>query len=319
MPERIIPRPKMKVAAKRVDGQGLFRHRQGKFVKRMPIMSRGTHILWSLLVLAACGGSPFPDAGGGGDGGTDGGTVEVPENLSRNLASATYDADRDRLSVELSLLDASPIEGTFRRNPRLDVAGYEAFTFQESATQRSFIALFRESGGVMAGAVGDGGQFSNTIAGGTYAQTGTYSRPASGLATYEGRYAGLLNLGRQTGGPLDPVTPYRTSGTVRINADFTNDAINGGVTNRKVVDRDFALDTIALEITEIKDDSTFLGRVKIDNEVVGDYGGIFGGQNASDVGVVMVFNPIPGDNELIEQGAIAIHCVDTGSKGVPCN
>jgi hypothetical protein len=277
-----------------------------------------------LVAVGACSGNPLPGGNGGGGGGGGGSGTGVPEALGRNLDSASYNASKDTLSVQISALDSSPITGTFVRRKNLDMVGYEAFALQETKTQRSFLAYFKTSGGVTAGTVGDGGQFVNTLAGGTFQRNGSYSQPTSGLATYEGGYAGLLNTGNATG-PLDPAAPLRVQGTVRINADFTNGAINGGVSNRRIVGGGAAgnalgpdLPTIGLEITKINSDGTFRGTVKIGNSAVGNYGGLFGGNNASDVGAILVFNPLPGDGQLVEQGAIAIHCRKVGTKGVPC-
>lgn len=282
------------------------------------------------LTLGACSGNPFTEVPDDGSGGVDGGgtTSAIPQALRRDLNSATYSAANDTLLVELDSLDASPINGSFSRDRSLDVPGYEAFTFQEATTQRSFIGLFAKSGGVIAGTVGDGGQFSNTVVGGIYAQDGTYSRPASGLATYRGTYAGLLNTG-SGGGALEPATPFRTAGTVLVNADFTNNVLNGGITGRRVVDTNTAMRDVFLEITGIAADSTFTGTIMAVNNgvlgAVGTYGGIFGGSNANDLATILVFTPVSDSTTLIEQGAFAVSCVDTFAPGggldptgVPC-
>lgn len=288
-----------------------------------------------LFALAACSGNPLnnggPDGGGGGGGGGGGSTAEIPEALRRDVTAATYNAAAETLTVNMDQLDASPISGTFTRDAAaraLDVPGYQAYTFQEASTHRSFIGLFRKSGNVIAGAVGDGGQFANTVVGGIYARDGAYTRPTSGLATYTGTYAGVLNTGLGASGPLDAVAPLRTQGTVQVNADFTNDRLNGGVINRSIVDTATPLRDVFLQITDIAEDGTFAGTVQQFSSSslndVGEYGGIFGGRNANDVAAVLVFQPDPDIAALVEQGAFAISCVDTFSPpnpnptGVPC-
>jgi hypothetical protein len=278
--------------------------------------------LISMVALAACDGNPFPDAGGGGGGG--GGTGELPAEIAGNVASASYDAGDDTLSVQLTALDASPVTARFRRTPGLDVPGYEAFTFQENNTQRDFVALFRTNRGITAGVVGDGGQFVNVVQGTTLSRTGGYSRPASGLATYRGNYAGILNGGPSNDpGPFPPARPLRTTGQVQINADFTNDQVNGGIGNRQIVDSGVALDDVFIEITDIEDDGSFTGAVQIvdaggTRSTVGNYSGLFGGTNANEVGGALFFNPINGRTEITERGVFAIECIQTTPQGVPC-
>lgn len=279
--------------------------------------------------VAACSGNPLNNGGptGGGGGGGGGGTTDnIDPELARQLKAATYNASAHTLSVDLVGLDATPISGTWERSSTLDVSGYEAYTFQEATTQRSFIGLFRKSGNVIAGAAGDGGQFANTVVGGIYARDGAYSRPGSGLATYVGTYAGVLNTG--FGGPLDGAPPLRTEGTVQVNADFTDNLVNGGIANRQIVDTGTPLLDVYMKITDIGTDGTFNGVVQQFNNGslndIGKYGGLFGGPNANDMAAILVFKPDPDTNALVEQGAFAISCVDTFSPpnpvptGVPC-
>lgn len=282
-----------------------------------------------VFALAACSGNPLNNGGptdpGGGAGGD---TGTIPVGLRRDMTSATYNAAADTLTVQLDALDASPLSGSFTRNAALDVPGYEAFTFQEATTQRSFIGLFRKSGNVIAGVAGDGGQFANTVVGGIYARDGAYSRPTGGLASYSGTYAGLLNTGIGAVGPFGAVPPLRTQGTVQVNADFTNNRLNGQIINRSIVDTATPQLDVLLKITAINADGTFAGTVQQFSGAslndVGDYGGIFGGPNANDLAAVLVFKPDPDLAALVEQGAFAISCVDTFSPpdpnptGVPC-
>jgi hypothetical protein len=273
-------------------------------------------VLAMMTSLAACSGETPGVDGGAGSGGN-----MLPDGIKGNLNRANYNPSSNSLIVNFSPLDASPVEATFRRAAALDVPGYKAFTLQESSTQRKFTAYFAAREGVTAGIVADGYQFVNHVGGASVSRTGKYTAPSSGLATYEGRYVGLINTG-VGGGNLDPKAPIRVTGVVRINADFTNGSINGGIDKRRVVGPnpldigdDFAF--IGLEITDIKADGSFAGKVKNDgNAVIGDYAGLFGGLNAKNVGVGLNFDPGVGSNG-IEHGVIVIGCKKL-KKGVPC-
>ncbi|GHC54787.1 hypothetical protein [Neogemmobacter tilapiae] len=276
-------------------------------------------VLAMVSSLAACSGDTPGSNGGGGSSGSN----MLPSAIKGGVNQASYNAASNSLSVNFDVLDASSVEATFRRASQLDVPGYKAFTLQESKTQRRLTAYFSEKEGVTAGIVADGYQFVNHVGGASVQRTGSYSQPSSGLATYEGRYVGLINAASNNGGNLDPRSPVRVVGVVRINADFTNGAINGGVDNRRVVGpapftttEDFRF--IGLEITKIKSDGSFVGKVTDPTgSAIGDYAGLFGGQNAKNVAVGLDFDPGVGGNGK-EHGVIVIGCKKI-KKGVPCN
>ena len=273
----------------------------------------------ALAVLAGCSAPSTVQNPGGGS------TSAIPAVLSNNLSAATYDAGNQTLTVELSSLDASPFTATYQRNPAFDVAGngttldYEGYDVKETTLQRHFVALFARNPrqNLIAGAVSDGGQFNRFFNGATYAQVDVYSQPTSGLASYTGSYAGLVtNNGGIAGDP-----PIRTSGDVLLNADFTNLTVNGAITNR--VDLDgfgLPLVDLALTVTPIASGGSFLGDVEYignPNQKAGDFGGIFGGLQASDVAGVLVFHPINYDTKITETGVFILPCVIPGS-GVAC-
>ncbi len=264
-----------------------------------------------VALLAACTGG----VGGGGGGGT---PSTIPDVLKQNLDSAAYAPGAGTITVDLVSLDTSGT--TYTRSPGLDVGGYEAYAVQDNALQRNFIALFKQSarGNVQAGTVADGGQFVNYFGGGTYGRVDVFSRPASGLAVYEGSYVGLLNTGASTG-PLAPSAPYRVSGDAQINADFRpGGSVNGGIVNRTNVDTGLPLANVFLAATAIDANGEFQGEVQFsDLTVSGDYGGLFAGLGATDIAGIMVFNPVQGNTDLVEHGVFVLPCTITGS-GVPC-
>lgn len=290
-------------------------------------MVRNTVAVLGLALLAGCSGSSLgPDGGGGNGGGTTPppGAVTVPEALAQNLRAATYDARRQTLTVDLRSLDTGDrVRGAYRRDASRDVAGYTGFSAQENSSQRVFTGLFRRSpdGSLTAGVVGDGGQFRNYFSGGTYRRSGTFTMPARGLASYAGTYAGLLNGGPAVPGPgpgFDPQQALRTRGNVLINADFGNMTVNGGIRNRRIVETGAALSNQEFEATDIRANGTF-GDVMGPNaqEESGQYAGVFGGRNAAAVAGIARFNPVQGNDDIIETGVFVLPKCAGGSPS-PC-
>ena len=300
----------------------------------------------ALVLLAACSGNPLgvTDPGGGGDPGT---SSAVPAAIAVNLKAIAYNPTANgglgSLSVTLDGVDASPVVATFVRNAALDVNGYRAYTYQESGLQRSHLALVAENarGNLQAEAVSDGGQFGHHFGGGNYARIDTYSQPSTGLFSYTGSYAGVFVPGAATtpGLPpaLQPSLPYRVEGDVLINGSFADARVNGGVTNRKVIDDTGAtlllLESLNLVPTAIASDGRFLGDVELHGDVrdsagnltapqtpqaAGKYGGLFGGLQATDVAGALVINPIRAQNDIFEYGTFNLPRCGTAGAGPLC-
>lgn len=239
--------------------------------------------------------------------------------MARNLVSARYDPATQTLRVQLRALDASAMVATYSRAPALDVNGYQAFTMQESERQRKFLALFAasERRTVSAGVVADAGQANRAFGGGTFSRIDVYSAPTSGLATYMGSYAGVITLT----GPLDPAAPARTAGDVVLNADFTDGSVNGEITNRRIVHTGDALDPLALTVTGIAPNGSFLGEVEFLGQpirAIGSYAGLFGGREASDVAGVLVITPIDGEDAIFEHGVFVLPRCGTPGDSAAC-
>jgi hypothetical protein len=160
------------------------------------------------------------------------------------------------------------------------------------------------------------------------------AQPNSGVVRYSGSYAGVITV--DTSGNVDytpdavqpggeyPYQPSAVRGDTLIIADFTNDTVNGAITNRVIVSEDgttvlpdrYDLVDIALTRTEITADGTFLGTVDPSANVtspgpIGFYGGIFAGVGATDVAGVILINPYTSNREIWEHGIFVIEtCTD---------
>jgi len=296
------------------------------------------------LTLASCGGNPFVDSPapppgpvvppGPGAGG-------VLPLLAGNLESATYDRAAETLSVVITPLSGStPTSGTpivFTRAQGLDTNGFQAFTRQDTASNRLVIALFdaTAAGTARAGVAGSG-QFAQPIWGSTYGTTGpngAFSRPVdAGSANYSGRYAGILNAGPAVPGPESPFNEpsqlVRTRGDVQLTADFASGAVEGGIGNRSVVETGATLANVFLNIGVINSDGSFGGNVSFrpiggalplppppipifppSPPPIGTYGGTFAGTGGTSAAGAVEINL---GGELLERGAFVVN-----SCGVP--
>lgn len=284
---------------------------------------------------------------GGGDNGAATGDVSgpppeeaptIPEDLAGNVSAISYDAENERLTVTISSLDTTPVEARYNRRESLDLPGYKAFTVQEDALDRLFIAMVQESrdGSVRAAAVGDGGQFNRVFQGGFYERDGDFDPPeigrgpGAGQVSYAGNYAGLLNGGGSGGlrdvdeGTDDALRPNqaaRISGKIFLNADFADMTVNGAVYRRRVEDSGFRLRDIILIPADIDDTGRFAGDVEDPEQTaIGSYGGIFGGRDAESVGGLVKIEDFEEqfENE-IEQGVFVLTKCGRNNRSGPCD
>lgn len=285
--------------------------------------------LSSLALLVACGdGQPFIFTSTEPTTPTDPNEPDepdpnvIPGALSGDVSAVAYNASTGLLLIDLAALDQSngdvPLV-EYDRNPALDVPGYIAYSYQDDPLDRMFVAIVAESfdGAVEAVVAMDGGQF-NTYFGGTYyGRNVDYTSPG-GLVSYAGSYAGITNLdadGAQllppSGSPnpsLLPDQPAQVTGSVFLNADFGDGAVNGVITDRTWVNLNAAdltdlgasLPDVFLIPSTITPGGTFTGAVEDAGQLnIGTYGGIFGGDGATAVaGSVFLENFLDGiDNE----------------------
>lgn len=310
--------------------------------------------LAAMMLLAACGGSPWVEDDGSGNGGGDGGgsdtSTAVPDAVKVNLRSIAYNpANGGTLQVNLQGLQSSPQAVKFKRDSSLDIQGYRAFTYQETGIQRKHLALVRENprGNLRVAAIADGGQFNRHFGGTTFARIDAYTRPnlsngaEKGQFSYAGTYAGVFVTGDPANNTLpDDLRPYealRVRGDALINANFANDLVNGGVDNRWLLDSrgrridlnndgtlnsEDQLRAIAFPSTDINKNGRFVGDVEFSgapDNAIGTVAGLFGGRGATDVGGTLVINPIAGQNGIWEYGAFTLPRCDTAGASPLCN
>jgi hypothetical protein len=296
--------------------------------------------LWALVLLAGCSGNPIDYGTGGGGGDGEGSQEGVPEQVAVNLREISYDpSGAGTLKVNMDGLLASPLVADFVRTPTLDIDGYRAFIYQETALQRSHLAFVSENarGNLQAGVVADGGQFNRHFGGGHFARIDSFTRPTvrqgveTGQFGYAGSYAGVFLPGPLSVTPsglpdgLKPNVALRTRGDVLIDANFANDLVNGGITNRVLLSdsgRVLAnLEGLALPSTAIDENGQFLGDVEFagaPDQAIGNYGGAFGGLEASDVAGVLVVNPIRGEDGIWEYGVFNLPRCDLAGASPLC-
>ena len=272
-------------------------------------MTRSLTLLLALGLLAACaageGSNPFDDDGDGDPGNGGGGdpVAPIPESVAGDVTRVNYDPAQNTIVVEGLTLDDTPFDAVYARAPALEanVPGYRVFTRQNDPLDRHSTAFVREAanGAVRGAAVVTGGPRNRYFGGTFFERDGAYDppdvTPTSGLVTYTGTYAGLTNVGgsREDVLPVPPGTPpelipsqsAEVSGRIFINADFSDNSIEGNIIDRQLVDAGIALPSIVLVRTSITDDGTFFGEEVeyqgVVDEDIGDYAGIIGGTDAS--------------------------------------
>ena len=266
---------------------------------------------------------------------------KVPAITGQNLEATTFTPGAPTITIRLRSQDAAALDATYARNATFDVDGYAAYTYQETGSNRFVVALVREQGPLKGGIAVDGGQFVNYFGGGTYLRADVFTRPTGAAAVgadanYSGTYVGLWNAGPATpggpGGDLNPTRSYRIDGRALITADFTDMSVSGGVDQRRILDAEALTDTgldaldrtatnvllptIGLKATEITDIGSFVNKVVIGTQEVGDYSGIFG-PNAQQVAALAIFQPV-NIPQLKEHGLIVLPSCATGG-GPACS
>lgn len=227
---------------------------------------------------------PAPDPGTDPVGLVDGVTVVG------DVTSTSFNSTNGTLTVQVTL-DGDDVMQAYTAAGDLD--GYSRFTQQDDPLDRAFTAFAREAddGSIKAVIAMDGGQFNRYFAGGTIDQD-SYTAPTSGLTSYAGAYVGLSNVG--TGQPipvgadpsLTPEAATEITGTVFMNADFTDNSVNGAIYDRVFDPNGQAIDlqTVVMTVTSIGADGSFNGSVEFqDLTGVGTYTGAFGGDDAANV------------------------------------
>ncbi|WP_426037336.1 hypothetical protein [Cypionkella sp. TWP1-2-1b2] len=278
--------------------------------------------------------------------------MTVDPKVAVDLRSIVYDpSGTGSLTMNINGPVGQSPNVKFDRDGSLDVAGYEAYTYQNLITQRSYIALVANNarGSLLASAVSDGGQFNRHFGGGTFARLDVYSAPVSspttGTFTYAGTYAGIFAPGNASSdlpAGLVANNPYRVQGDASVVATFVNSQVDGGVANRwildatgnkidlnadGVVDDEDKLVDIAFPSVTITANGQFLGDVEVSSapdvpdtgNVIGKVNGLFGGAGATDVAGAIVINPIPGNTGIWEHGVFNLPRCGLAGESPLCN
>jgi hypothetical protein len=120
---------------------------------------------------------------------------------------------------------------------------------------------------------------------------------------------------------IRPTQAAEVTGTILINASFSDGTVNGTITDRVIVDAPgIDVDDLDLAPTDIAADGTFFGEATVGNQVRGEYGGIFGGSDATEIaGVVHAEEHIATLQNEIEYGLFVL--AQCGSPGADplCN
>lgn len=261
----------------------------------------------ALTALAACGdGNPF-GAGTGGDG--DGTTVDstVPETITGSLTSFAFDSGAGTLTISGLLRDGDTNPITFVRKPALDSGVYTAFALQDDALDEHTTVYVRELGNVRGGVAVTGGQFTFYSGGVQFDRSGGFDpitpseTAGNGLVTYAGEYVGLTNLNGPRTDLLTPpagitdstVLPSQAglvTGDIIINVEFDSNSVSGEVFNREVDSEAFGNDVPADDLVfrpgTLDANGNFSGDIEIETNTggdVGDYAGVIGGTDASEL------------------------------------
>ncbi|XDA97611.1 thymidylate synthase [Sulfitobacter sp. LCG007] len=296
-------------------------------------------ILALSLALAGCGdGNPFeePAPVDPAEPGTGSSRIEIPESLASDLEGFNYKAGRERLVIRGVSSEDSPYSGSYRRRENMDRVGYSAYTQQDGSLDRHSTAYVRKLRNAEAVVVTTGGQFEEFF-GGTGYKSANYTPPVAqggnrrgGLISYAGRYVGLLNaegsredlkpVRQGTPGSFRPSQATEITGRVLLTGSFSDRAVDGVVTNRRLNDfeddrgRKVRIRDLALGLSPIEDNGSFTGSVTQNRQSKGTYGGVFAGKGASEVaGSVHVTNHIDGASDPEEFGIFVLGAC--GKKG----
>ena len=133
------------------------------------------------------------------------------------------------------------------------------------------------------------------------------------------------NPGTEPG--LIPAQASRVTGNVFINAEFGDNVVNGLIYNRTNLDANEQLNNVVLIVSTINSNGSFLGKVQsqpVDGTApvaIGDYGGTFGGLNASGVaGGVHLENYLDNVENEQEYGIFVLtQCGLAGDGGAICD
>ncbi|MEM9241733.1 MAG: thymidylate synthase [Pseudomonadota bacterium] len=286
-------------------------------------------LLCAFIMGCSSGGNPFnsPPPGDGGDGDAPPTTPTVPAAIAGSVSSVTFDPANQTLVVTGANLDNTPVSTVYTRNAALDRNGFQAYTNQDGALERHFTAFVAQAGSVNAAVVSSPSPRNRTFRGAFFDRDGAYDPPVvtadTGVVTYAGSYVGLTNIGDPNGNDListnitpavlQPGQALGTDGDVLLSADFADNAVEGNIFNRRLLDTNgnalSNLASLVLIVTPISADGTFEGTIEYDigdaNSntnafvTVGSYAGIFGGVDATQVAGGIDLTEFDGSQDFV--------------------
>ena len=124
---------------------------------------------------------------------------------------------------------------------------------------------------------------------------------------------------------MRPRQPARVTGDIFLNANFSDNLVNGSIYNRVLTEAGLSLEDVILVPTEIATNGTFTGTAEAprgsDEGVAGTYGGIFGGTSASSVAGLVHLTEFSSaiENEQEHGVFVLTQCGMPGSVAAICN
>ena len=241
-----------------------------------------------------------------------GGVVSVGD-----LTGAAYDGTE--LRVQIVGLDGPDVQQLFDPVAVARMDGFKEFGIQISSLNRDYTALAARSDddALTAVVVMDGGQF-NRFFGGATVQQSSYTAPDSGTASYLGNYASLINGGTASNltPPVDvnpilfPGGASQVTGTVFLNANFSDSSIEGAIYDRvtNLFGTEYDLADLVLIVGDVNADGTFVSNIELgDGSGLGSYSGALGGTDAANVAGVVA---LTGDF-LVDRAGVKIFGADS--------
>lgn len=215
--------------------------------------------------------------------------------------------------------------------PEPDFNGFLASLVHDGRLHRTITVLSRESdrGTVMALVAADGDRFHRDGTGENYVmRLGPLDMPTSGAAIYNGAYVGLLPIGPLHEDDEIPEEIWTSgndhiTGEILLEAKFLGQTVEGVIYDRRLVgeDDDIVLESVVLKYTGINPDGSFLGDVEFEHAPstkIGNYGGAFGGAEASDVAGIVQINPVRDNTSVWEYGAFVLGKCGLAGEGALC-
>lgn len=253
-----------------------------------------TYLVWLglSLALSGCGISTVsPSVAAATKAAAAAATSPVETVVAGDITKASYNAANDTLTISGLPFDNGLLAANYTRDAALDQNGFKAYV--NSNGTKKYVALWGISnngtGAVSAGVVATGSFTDNGYNGAVYNRNVASVLPTSGIATYTGRYAGLLTTNPKTG-------LKNTSGSLALTVDFANSKVDGKIANHQswVGTASTAMGDIVLVTGTVAAGkfsgvtSSGTGPVTTAAPATGIYQGIIGGPSGGEVAGIII-------------------------------